>query len=840
MRGSVTRFLVRALLVGLCLVHTAFADISVRARLDRTQARVGDPVDLAVEINGAQNTPAPSLSSPDGLSVRYVGPSTQVSIVNGQMSASVTHHFSVAALKEGTFTLGPIRVEYNGKTYDAGTVSLQGLAAGARAPAQGGAPSGEQLRLVMSTPKTEVYLHERIPLTVKLLVGNVRVADLQYPTIAGDGFGLDKFPEPQQRQEQTAQGAFQVVDFATALTPLRSGSLTVGPVKMPLSVLTRRRGGDMFFDQFFGAERRPLELQSEALTLTVLPLPDTGKPADFSGAVGHFDFEVKAAPLELNVGDPVTVTMTIRGVGNLENVATPAIAASDALKVYPAQAQAGHSAQEKVFEQVVIPQQMGATLPELRFSFFDPETRAYQTITRPAIALTVRASAQAQAAPQIVGAAPVVAPTPRSETLGRDIVFIKDAPGEFTPIGARSYRSVWFWLYQPLPLLGWIAAVLYDRRRSRLRGDVRYARFTRAGREARQAIAAARSVLQAGNQAAFYDAVARAVSEYLSAKLDLPPGSVTADTAAERLRARGLSPQVAGELQEFFATCERVRFAPSASSDGDMQRTIERADAIVQALERERGLARSMAALAALALLAGIAVAATSESPNTVFFHANGLYSEEHYADAAKEYERILSGGRDSANLYFNLGNAHFKAGDVGRAILNYERARRLIPRDPDVHANLEYARSLSDPAEETPIYARLLFPLAERMSSDELLIAASVAYTLLMLLLTVGRLMAPAQRTAFVASAGVAVVLVLALSSGVYRLLTLDLPTYAIVVAPTEQTVRFEPSANGTAHYAAKPGALLRVVAEREGWLQVARFDNQRGWIEAAAVAKL
>ncbi|HUI25620.1 MAG TPA: BatD family protein, partial [Candidatus Kryptonia bacterium] len=777
------RTLLLLLAVLMCTAASA-ADLTVRAQLDRSQARVGDPVDLAVEVSGAQNAPAPALASADGLSVRYVGPSTQVSIVNGQMSASVTHHFSVAALKEGTFTLGPIRIEYNGKTYDAGSVTLQGLAGNARAAGQAGAPAGEQLRLVLSAAKSEAYLHERIPLSLKLYVGSVRVSDVQYPTIAGDGFALEKFGEPQQRQEQTPQGTFQVVDFETSLTPLRSGSLSIGPAKMPLSVLTRRRGGDQFFDQFFGGERRPMELQSEALSLTVLPLPDTGKPADFSGAVGHFDFEVKAAPLALNVGDPVTVTTTIRGVGNLESVATPTIAASDSLKVYPAQPQAGTNPQEKVFEQVVIPQQAGAALPELRFSFFDPEARAYRTITHPPVALNVKASAQAQAAPQIVGAAPLAPPAPRVEALGRDIVFIKDTPGDFAPIGARRYRSVWFWLYQPLPLIAWVAVVFYERQRRRLSGDLRYARFTRAGREAKQAIAVARAAMHDGNQTAFYDAVARAVSEYLSAKLDLPPGSVTADTAAERLRGRGLPAQVASELQEFFATCERVRFAPAASSDGDMQRTIERADGIVHALERQRGLARSLAAAAILVALAGITTAATNESPNTVFFHANALYGEEHYAEAAAEYEKILAGGRESSSVYFNLGNAYFKAGDVGRAILNYERARRLIPRDPDLHANLDYARSLSDQSDDTPIYSRLLFPLADRMSSDELLLAASAAYTLLMALLVLGRLVAPAQRAASMSAIGAAVVLALTLTSGAHRLLTVDLPTYGVVIA--------------------------------------------------------
>ncbi len=344
----------------------AASDVSVSARLDQSQVAVGNAVGLSVEVNGAQNAPAPALASPDGLSIRYAGPSTQVSIVNGQFSASVTHRYSITALKAGTFTIGPIRLEFGGQQYDAGSVTLQALAAGApRGHGAAAAPSGEALRLVLSTPKTELYLYERVPLSLKLYVGNVRVSDLQYPTVLGDGFAVEKFPEPAQRREQTAQGVFQVVDFATTLTPLRSGGLTVGPAKMGLSVVTRRHGGDPFFEQFFGGSQKPVELQSEPLNLTILALPEAGKPEGFAGAVGRFQFAVKAAPLDVQVGDPVTITMTVQGAGNIENATSPAIAGSDALRVYPAQTQPAPNAQTKVFEQVVIPQQPGTvTLPE--------------------------------------------------------------------------------------------------------------------------------------------------------------------------------------------------------------------------------------------------------------------------------------------------------------------------------------------------------------------------------------------------------------------------------------------------------------------------------------------
>lgn len=808
-----------------------------------------------MRIDGAQNAPAPAIANVDGVSIHYVGPSTQVSIVNGQISASVTHQFSVTALKAGTFTIGPISVDYGGKKYDAGSVTLQALAGGpSRAGAQAGS-AGQALRLVLSVPRTDVYLHERMPLTLKLYVGNVRVADLQYPTIPGDGFALEKFPQPAQHQEETAQGAFQVVDFETTLTPLRAGALVVGPAKMTLNVLSQRPAhrGDPFFDRFFdvdpfGTTRRPVELQSEALNLNVLPLPETGRPADFSGAVGQFAFDVKAAPLQLQAGDPVTVTMTVRGTGNFDNITSPTIPGSDTLRAYPVQVQPAPNPQEKVFEQVVMPQQAGAiTLPELRFSYFDPQARAYRTVKHAPIALAVRASAQAQTAPQIVGAAPL-APKVHEEKLGRDIVFIKDSPGAFLSIGARRYRSVWFWLLQPLPLLAWIGAVLYDRRRQRLSGDVRYARFTRAGREARQAIAGARNALQAGDRTSFYDSVARAVSDYLAAKLDLPPGSVSADRVAERLRARGAAPdlaQVADDIHEFFSTCEQVRFAPSASNDGDMQRTLDRADAIISTLERRRKLnlpaAAALVLLATLAL-ASLAVAASTkaDNPNTLFFHANALYTDEHYAGAAADYEKIRASGRESGNLYFNLGNAYFKAGDRGRAILNYERALRLLPADPDLHANLGYARSLSGESDDEPIYARLLFPLADRMTSDALLLGASLAYTALMLLLVLGRLVPSTQRIAWRAAIVAGAVLAVLLTSGAYRLFVIDLPPYAVVVADKETTVRFEPSDSGTAHYTAKPGTVLRILTEREGWAQVSRSDGQRGWIEAKALAPL
>ncbi len=851
-------------------ISAAAADITVNAMIEPGRLRVGEPGELTFVVQGTSGTPAPQIAAVGGLSVTYVGPATQLSIVNGTMSSSITHRFRVVGQQPGRFSIGPIAVEVGGKRYESNALTFEVVGDAAQqaqaAAGAGAAPANPGLSLTLSAPKTTVYLRERLPLGIALRVGNVRVSDVHYPVVPGDGFALAPLTEPGQRREQTTQGVVQILDFATTLTPLKSGTLVVGPAKLELAVLERGRGRDAFFDRFFSgdpfAARRARELASTPLTLEVLPLPDAGRSADFSGAVGQFDFGVEVAPRTLAAGDPVTITMKIRGEGGLDGVSAPAIGASELWRVYPVQAASQLSTpdpraqrvasgpDEKTFEQVVIPQRAGQlVLPELRFSYFDPSAGAYRTIGRGGIALDVQPAAAAAAEP-LVGApaAPQATAAPAPEALGRDIVFIKDTPGDLRPIGTRLLRNPLFWAWQPAPLLLWVTAVLYDRRRRRLSGDPRYARFTRAGREARRAIAAARQALDTGDRAQVYDAVATALHDYLAAKLDLPPGSVSAESVGARLRARGLAPQVAAELDAVLASCESARFAPGAHEDGDLQRTLARAESVVRALEQERRLVAPVAVAVALGL-AGIlgadlarvaAEPSAAESPNTIFFGANKLYADGRYAEAAAEYEKIVAAGLESGTLYFNLGNAYFKAGDLGHALLHYERARRLIPRDPDLGANQRYAQSLAGADAGVSRWRRVAFPLAERATTDELVLVASLLYTVLMVVLAARRFVPGAARGLATAASVTAAALALVVTSAGYRVTTLELPRHAVVIAREDTAVRFEPAASGTTHYSTKPGTRLRVLAEREDWAQVARDDGARGWIERAALANV
>lgn len=566
-------------------VSAVHAEVSVSATLNARAIQVGQTATLTIEVEGASNVQAPALSGLEEFEARYVGPSTQVSIVNGEMSSTVQHRYTLTPRREGTFGLGPFTVEYGGQEYQTHALQLTVTKAPPPPPAPGTGQQedgGEQVRLVMSIPKNEVYLHEALPLDVTLYVGSIQVSDVQYPTVSAEGVSLESFDRPRQFGQMIEGRRWDVVQFHTNVIPLQTGTRLLGPATIRLNVIERQRQGGRFNDPFFNAfasRRRPAELRSAPVSLTVLPLPEDGRPPSFSGAVGQFTMQVSAAPTDLRAGDPVTLRVIVNGSGNLADAGPPALVNGAGFKIYDPQVATPEDGALRVFEQVLIPNDTSATsVPPVRFSYFDPQARTYKTIESAPIALAVRPPEGGQET-RILGVGGEQRVT--RERLGRDIVYIKDDLGAVR----RSTRWSGAWLlvlWTPVPLLLFIAAAAYDRRRQRLSGDVRYARFLQARRNARQGLALAEDALKRGEPGAFYDCLSRSMQTYLADKLGLPPGAIDADAIA----ASGISLDSAERLRRLFDACEQVRFAP-ASADGDMRGVLVQAKDLVGRLERE-------------------------------------------------------------------------------------------------------------------------------------------------------------------------------------------------------------------------------------------------------------
>ena len=233
-----------------------------------------------------------------------------------------------------------------------------------------------------------------------------------------------------------------------------------------------------------------------------------------------------------------------------------------------------------------------------------------------------------------------------------------------------------------------------------------------------------------------------------------------------------------------------------------------------------------------IALLPWIA-SASNASLDTQFDAANKLYAQSKFADAAAAYEQITTGGAVSAALYFNLGNAYFKAGQLGRALAAYRQAETLTPRDPDLRANTQFARKqVQGPKLTPPRWQTWLHNLSPR----EWLTLATVAVWVTLGLFS-ARLIQPALTAPLRPWTWAAVGASLAIFTGTALALSDNPARRSAIVVVTDATVRNSPFDESAAAFTAHDGAELRVLDHKDDWLQVTDGGRHVGWIKRAAV---
>ena len=247
-------------------------------------------------------------------------------------------------------------------------------------------------------------------------------------------------------------------------------------------------------------------------------------------------------------------------------------------------------------------------------------------------------------------------------------------------------------------------------------------------------------------------------------------------------------------------------------------------------------------ALAGLCLAACASALAQSEfAPSAAFARANERYRAGQFTDAAEAYRTILASGLDSGPLYFNLGNALLKSGRKGEALWAFLRAQRLLPRDPDVRANLDYVRSLLPMAlrdSVRPSVAVRVLTLNQQMTTREL--ALAVAW-LLWATAAFGVASMWLLRLRGLRRAGWACAALTALAVVVLMTQTVAIDAVATAVVTQERVdVKFAPQEAATTHFTLSEGTLIRVLGQEFGWIQVRRADGRTGWVPESAAQPL
>lgn len=611
---KITRSL-KFLILGLTLVSyalsftfTCFAkELSFEATVDRNKVSLGNSFQMFLSFSNAQDMPAPELPNMDGFQSRYLGPSTMMSIVNGKVSGSITHNYLFLPTKTGTFKIGPFKFEHNGDKYTSNQLSVEVFQGQIQDTAQPENQPGPQINdlndrvfVTIQAKKDKAYLNESIPLTIKLYVNRLGIRDIQYPEFNHEGFSTGAFEKPNQYQELHNGVNFDVIEFNTPIFGLRPGEFKLGPAHIKCNLIMRKQSTrrspftsqgafdtDMF-DDFFGRyETYPLDLKSGDIVFTVLALPEENKPVNFSGAMGNFSFEASAAPLEVKLGDPITLKMVVSGEGNFNTVGVPRFKSEKGFKIYEPQIK--QEANEKRFEQIIMPMSEEAKeIPVLSFDFFDVGSGQYKTINRGPFPIIIT-KPEKEEEPKVVENKQFSSATlVKEEKLGRDIIYIKDNPGRMKKKNEYLYNNKIFLGLQVIPLLLYLIMALIYARKQRLKTDIRYARGLLAPRKAQAGIRQARKYLDKAEGRKFCDILFLTLQEYLGDKFHLSSKGITISVIDEHLRKEGVAEEVLVKLKEIFKECDMVRYASSQLSRENMRNSLAKLEEVIDYLQRKK------------------------------------------------------------------------------------------------------------------------------------------------------------------------------------------------------------------------------------------------------------
>ncbi|MBU0547206.1 MAG: BatD family protein [Candidatus Omnitrophica bacterium] len=590
---------------------TCFAkELSFEATVDRNKVSLGGSLQLALSFSNAQDVPAPELPAIDGFQSRYLGPSTMMSIVNGKVSGSVTHNYVLLPAKIGTFKIGPFKFEHNGDKYTSNQLSVEVLKgqvqSSAAQPSSQSEPAAElgdlndRLFVTMQTEKDKAYLNETVLLTIKLYVNRLGIRDIQFPEFNHEGFSAGAFNKPNQYQEVRSGVNFDVIEFNTSIFGLRPGEFKLGPahIKCNLIVQKQRRSKSPFasndpfnasiFDDFFGRyETYPLDLKSGDIAFTILSLPEENKPANFSGAMGRFELKVTAAPLEVKLGDPITLKMVVSGEGNFNTVGVPKLKSEKGFKIYEPQIK--QQANEKMFEQIIMPMSLEIEeIPVISLDFFDIGSGQYKTINRGPFPIIIVKPEKEEETKVIENKQPSSISLVKEERLGRDIIYIKDNPGPLRKRSDYFYRNKIFLGFQVVPLLFYLLTAVIYAKRQRLKTDLRYARGLLAPRKAKAGIRLAKKYLDKTDTQKFYDTLFLTMQEYLGDKFHLSSKGITISVTDEHLRKEEVAEEVLVKLRDIFRECDMVRYASSQLTQENMRESLSKLEQIIDYLQRKK------------------------------------------------------------------------------------------------------------------------------------------------------------------------------------------------------------------------------------------------------------
>jgi tetratricopeptide (TPR) repeat protein len=707
---------------------------------------IGDSIDYQVEIRNVQNPPAPDLSAiKERFEVAATGDQSRdqssITIINGKVTKSnVLSHiyqYRLTPKTSGEMTIPPTQVTIEGKTLTSSEVPLKVIEA-------------EEQDLVVAeikTTQTRVYPTQSFDVMLRVLVqplpdnsktdplvplqrrpphlqvnwvdppAGLAAADkaswLQ-PLVSDDGVGFTLndvstrsgsfFDGPRaavfnlRKDREIREGLdgkkikYFVYELSRTLTAERTGVYSLGPGLVKGTFVTGLQRKEYI--------PRRLVASASAVNVEVREVP-TPRPVTFCGGIGEYQVFASASPTKLRVGDPLTLTVELeRGhqSGSLELISAPdltAIPELDADFDLIDKSPTGRiDGSRKKFVYAMRPKRSSAGIPPIVVSAFNTQTEEFENIQTAAIPLDITEAERLNSG-ELIGTRPTIGSSSiksRAEGIFQNITDPSQVRDQRISLIAWSKAALGVWSAAGC-LVGLVTLL---RRRSSDTGRVRR---QQARSTANRKLSEARSLAKKGEQTESLRQVRSAIVGLVADLQNRVAEGLTAADVNSTLTAASINDDERLAVVKLLESIESAEYGAGESTDPIG--AIEEAAGLISRIapRLERGLRAGTLVMGCLllnSLISGEAHAAQPGSHERSFVRSLELFdsakSQDEYRESAQLLEGIVADGFRNGAVYYNLGNAYYRAGEYGRAILNYRKAMPYLPNYPYLAANLEQA----------------------------------------------------------------------------------------------------------------------------------------------------
>ena len=741
---------------------------------------------------------------------------TQMYSINGKNTVTHTISTSFTVETPGTYQIPPFTIRVDGKPQKTELLTFK-VTPAPETPSDAGKNGANNYFSTLTIPgmetKTECYAGEELPLDYRVYISNrIRygLQAAQYPTfVTGNGVSIRLKDYRQQNPRmpnfalfdqirQMINGkSYTVYMFRTAFRPLAPGKLTLS-VKWPVAFVESHGffGSEVVGEHIFGGKLK---------TMTVKPLP--ALPPDmppFCGLIGNWKWQAAINAENSKTGDPLTLKLEFSGNGSVETFRAPTLDLPG-FRIYPPEIKKGKI---NTVSYTLIPLRDGTLPLQLRLSTFDPATGEYVPFEFKR-QIEVKKAENLVASPKTFIDASGAENIPQQEQESnanrhRDVLYLhKDISGK-TAIPLWNNMITLCVLLLICGLIFFIAALAVAVRRKQFRDNPGLNRRRFAVKQKKELL---RKLKDTPPEQ--LDTLSGELTKYLNDVLDLPPGSGLADAANE------FNEEQTVPFAHALKTLANAAWIPGVKKEFTP--------------ELKKNLIKGFSKFVVITLVFFGAISTLSATPeDAVKAYDNGKYDEalHHYAIELKKDFSLVS-----PSLLYNMGNCYYQKGDLSRAVICYERALRLAPRNSDILVNLNLARKKLLLAERYHLNrpGDILVSARDSLRFDEWLLVIAVAFVILLIGCGLRFMEKPGWKWMVLTAIPVAGLAIIAACMQNLRIYSSE---QAMVITHNAPVYTLPSETNGTVERQLKEGKEVRVMETRMDWARIRIGTDEEGWI--------